>query len=136
MSLSLARRPFAIVLCLTMLLSIILVPAANAATIYKSSAAFTCTTMNDKTLWKRTSTVTFTNTGCSGPLKITATASNCEITSEKTVTIEPGHSYTFTIKTAWRKVSTTTFNVVNTWGCNNITYSIKSSNTLTIVRTK
>lgn len=127
-----ARRSFSIMLCIIMLLICIIVPAANAATTKKSTATFTCLTMNDRTFWARTSKVTFTNTGCNGSLTIKPSASGCSV-SPASKTIGMGKSCTFTIKTPWGNTGTTKFYVQNTWGCP-ITYSLSSSNTEMILR--
>lgn len=131
------KKMLATVLCILMLITCIAIPIANAATIYKPKATFTCTTMNDKIKWfaGRKSTVTISNTammGC-GSLTVKASGSNCTV-SPASATIKAGYSRTFTIKTPFAKVGTAKFNIVNNAG-EPIRYTIKSSGTQTIVRT-
>ena len=134
MNFAVIKRLLVMVLCLTLITATIVAPAAYAVsykTINKSTATFQCNTAN--TRFNKTSKVTFYNSSM-GPLKITASASGCSVSS-KEITVASGSYATFTITTAFSKVGTTTFNVVNTWGCP-IVYAIDSSNVRTIVRTK
>lgn len=131
------RRLLALTLCMTLLLSVFIVPSASAAvsykTIKKSTATFECNTANTTSLWKKASTVKFYNTSLA-PIKFTAKASGCTV-SPSTVTVQPGSAVTFTIKTSFGKVGTTTISLQNTWG-GYIDYGLTSSGVRTIVRTK
>ncbi len=129
-------RFLVLVLCVSLLIGIMAPAVASAKTIKGTSATLTCLTLNDSIRWLfgRTSTVTFKNTGSTSALKITATATNCSITSAKTVTLYDGQSYTFKIKTGFGKNGKVLFNMKELLQ-NNINYSLSESGTQMIIRT-
>lgn len=136
---SLWSRFFASVLCMVLMMNIVVMPSALAATvktIKQSKATFSCVTLNNKVKWilGRNSTVKITNES-DDPLYVSVKGvEDCKVYTYQ-ATVYAGNSVTIKIKTSFGDSGAFKINLSNAYG-GPIVYSMTSSGIESIIRTK